>query len=122
MLQERAEKLVAMERAASHSATHYTEAAWGAEPGEPLPEFPKALRRIMLDLGAPQDLANKMVNTGENPSEGEKGNTGGKRRGCCEGQESWQEGQCQVVKGCLDAPRLAGASTPRRPAPGKGER
>ena len=29
MLQERAQKLRDMERAASHAATHYTEAAWG---------------------------------------------------------------------------------------------
>ena len=44
-----------LKRAVSHPATHHTAAAWGAQPGEPRNEFPRALRRTLLDLGL-QDM------------------------------------------------------------------
>ena len=65
LLQERTQKLTDMEKAISHPATHHTEAAWGARQGEPLQEFPRALRRTLLDLGVPRDLADQLVDIGE---------------------------------------------------------
>ena len=54
-----------LERAVSRPATHHAAAAWGARPCEPLHEFPRALRRTLLDLGVPLDLADQLVDTGE---------------------------------------------------------
>ena len=65
LLQERTQKLTDMERAGTHPATHHTEAAWGARQGEPNHEFPRALRRTLLDLGVPRDLADQLVDIGE---------------------------------------------------------
>ena len=72
LLQERTQKLTDMERAATHPATHHTEAAWGAGEDEPNPEFPRALRRTLLDLGVQRDLADRLVDTGEE-GEGQEG-------------------------------------------------
>ena len=79
--QERMQKMLDLERAASHPATHHTAAAWGADTGEPLPEFPRALRRTLLELDVSPDLADRLVDTGEGPSGGQKGkgNKGGRK-------------------------------------------
>ena len=81
LLQERTQKLMDLERAGSHPPTRHTAAAWGARPGEPLPEFPRALRRTLLELGVSLDLADQLVDTGEGPSGGQKGkgNKGGRK-------------------------------------------
>ena len=69
-------KLTDLERAVTRPATQYTDSAWGAEPDEPLHLFPRALRRTLLELDVPHDLADAIVDTGE----GGKGD-GGKRVG-----------------------------------------
>ncbi len=78
LLQERMQKQMDLERAVSRPATHHTAAAWGARPGEPLPEFPRALRRTLLELGVSQDMADHLVDTGNGLGEG-KGKKGGRK-------------------------------------------
>ena len=101
LLQERTQKLTDMERAGTHPATHHTEAAWGAGQGEPNHEFPRALRRTLLDLGVPRDLADQLVDTGEESladqlvdigEEGE-GQKGGKKRK--KGGRKGKKGKCE---------------------------
>ena len=53
-----------LERAATRPATQCTEPARGAQPGEPPPEFSRALRRTVLDLGVSQDVADELVDNG----------------------------------------------------------
>ena len=77
LLQERTQKLKDLERAVSRPATRHTAAAWGARPGEPLPEFPRALRRTLLELGVEPDLAEQLIDTGEDQKG--KGNEGGRK-------------------------------------------
>jgi len=61
-------------RAATHPATQYTATASGAQHGEPLSEFPRALRRTLLELGVSQDMADHLVDTGNGTGdEGQKG-------------------------------------------------
>ena len=80
LLQERTQKLIDLERAVSRPATRHTAAAWGARPGEPLPEFPRALRRTLLELGVSQDLADQLVDTeGQGNKGGGKGKKGGRK-------------------------------------------
>ena len=62
--QERMQKLMDLERAVSHPATHHTKPAWGAQPGEPLNSFPRALRRTLLELGVPLETADQLVDPG----------------------------------------------------------
>ena len=69
-----------LERAVSRPATRHTAAAWGARPGEPLPEFPRALRRTLLELGVLLDLADQLVDIGEE-GEGDEGGWKGKKGG-----------------------------------------
>ena len=64
-------------RAASHPATLYTEEAWRAGPDEPLSEFPRALRRTLLEMGIEKSMANQLIDTGE--GEGQKGKGKGKK-------------------------------------------
>ena len=64
LLEERKQKLMDFDRAAPRPATMYTAAAWGAEPGEPLPEFPRALRRTLLELGVELEFADKLIDSG----------------------------------------------------------
>ena len=78
--QKRMEKLTDMERAVTRPATRHTAAAWGARPGEPLPRFARALRRSLLDMGVEQDLADRLVDPGEEEDEG-KGRGKGARKG-----------------------------------------
>ena len=77
LLVERKKQLMDFDRAASHPATMYTAAAWGAEPGEPLPEFPRALRRTLLELGVEVEFADKLIDS--------RG-TGGKGKGMGKGK------------------------------------
>ena len=51
LLHEREQKQKDMARAVSHPATRHTAAASGAQPGEPLEAFPRAVRRTLLVLG-----------------------------------------------------------------------
>ena len=79
--QERMEKLTDTERAVTRPATRHTAAAWGARPGEPLPRFARALRRSLLDMGVERDLADRLVDPGEEEDEGKgRGKGGGKGR------------------------------------------
>ena len=78
--QKRMEKLTDMERAVTRPATRHTAAAWGAQPGEPLPLFARALRRSLLDMGV-EDLADSLVDPGEEEDEGKgRGKGAGKGR------------------------------------------
>ena len=79
--QERMQKQMDLARAVSRPATNHTAAAWGARPGEPQHEFPRALRRTLLELGVSQAMADQLVDTGEGPSGGQKGkgNKGGRK-------------------------------------------
>ena len=91
LLQERMQKLTDPARAVSRPATNPTAAAWGARPGEPLHEFPRALRRTLLELGVSQAMAHQLVDTGEGPGEGQKGEgkKGGKEGGGEKGKGKW---------------------------------
>ena len=75
--EERMQKLMDMERASTHPPTHHTAAAWGAGPEEPLKEFPRALRRTLLELRVEPDLAEQLIDTGEDQKG--KGNEGGRK-------------------------------------------
>jgi len=80
LLQERAQKQADLERAATRPATLHTVTAWGAGPGEPLFQFPRALRRTLLELGVSQDLADQLVDTeGQGNKGGGKGKKGGRK-------------------------------------------
>ena len=68
--QQRMEKLTDTGRARTHPATRHTAAAWGAQPGEPLPLFARALRRSLLDMGVDQELADRLVDPGKEEDEG----------------------------------------------------
>ena len=88
LLHEREQKQKDMARAVNHPATHHTEAASGAQPGEPREPFPRAVRRTLLVLGVEQGLADQLVRVeGEKGQKGEgtkgkgKGNKGGGKKG-----------------------------------------
>ena len=81
LLQEKRQKQEDLERAVSHPATHHTVTAWGALPGEPLTEFPRALRRTLLELGVSRYLANMLVDTGEGEGQKGEGKKGGRKGG-----------------------------------------
>ena len=81
LLQEKRQKQMDLLRAVSHPATHHTAAAWGVQPGEPLPEFPRALRRTLLELGVLQDMADKLVDTGKGEGQKGEGKKGGRKGG-----------------------------------------
>ena len=73
-------------RAATHPATHHTVAASGAQEGEPMEQFPRAVRRMLLDLGVEQTLADKLIGVeGEKGQKGEgtKGKGTGNKGGVC---------------------------------------
>ena len=75
--------LMDFDRAARRPPNRYTEAAWGAGPGEPLAEFPRALRRMLLELDVKKELADRLVDpphkNNDKKVEG-KGNGKGKNR------------------------------------------
>jgi len=91
LLQERMQKQMDPARAVSRQATLLTAAAWGARPGESLHEFPRTLRRTLLELGVSQAMADQLVDTGEGPGEGQKGEgkKGGKKGGGEKGKGKW---------------------------------
>ena len=66
-------------RAVTHPATRHTAAASGAQPGEPLDAFPRAVRRTLLELGGPAGLGRPA-----RPHRGREGQGG---------HEGWQEGR-----------------------------
>ena len=80
LLDERLTQLHDLDRAAWRPPTRYTESAWGAAPGEPLPLFARAIRRTMLELGVARELADRMVDPGE-PEEGKGKGKGVKGKG-----------------------------------------
>ena len=41
-------------------------------PRRPLPAFPRALRRTLLELGVDQDMADELVDSGEDLGEGKR--------------------------------------------------
>ena len=69
LLAERMSQLQDLDRAAWRPPTRFTQSAWGAAPGEPLPLFARAIRRTMLELGVARELADRMVDPGE-PEQG----------------------------------------------------
>ena len=76
LLDERERMQKDLARAVTHPATHHTAAASGAQEGEPLEAFPRALRRTLLELGVEQTLADQLIRV-----EGEKGQKGQKAKG-----------------------------------------
>ena len=54
LLDERARVQKHVTRAVHHPATHHSAEASGAQPGEPLEQFPRALRRTLLELRVEQ--------------------------------------------------------------------
>ena len=80
VLPERTQTLKDLERAVSRPDTRHTAAAWGARPGQPLPEIPRALRRTLLELGVSLGLADQLVDIGEE-GEGDEGGWKGKKGG-----------------------------------------
>ena len=80
LLAERMSQLQDLDRAAWRPPTRFTQSAWGAAPGEPLPLFARAIRRTMLELGVARELADRMVDPGE-PEEGKGKGKGVKGKG-----------------------------------------
>ncbi len=64
MRQQASDQQADLGRAARRPATHHTRPASGAEPGEPVHRFPRALRKTLLELGVPVETADKMIDTG----------------------------------------------------------
>ena len=81
LLEERRLQLIDLDRAATVPATQHTLAAWGALPGEPLPEFPRALRRMMLECGIPVNIADEIVDPSGGDSSSGKGKGGKDKKG-----------------------------------------
>ena len=69
-----------VDRATSRPATRHTPQASGAQPGEPIEHFVRALLNALLTLGVGRELAARMVDTGGGQG-GEKGNRGKGRKG-----------------------------------------
>ena len=61
LLQEALRKQRDLNTAATHPPTQYTTAAWGARTDEPCDAFPRALRRTLLELNVPPDMADLFV-------------------------------------------------------------
>ena len=78
LIAERNQQLRDLERAAWRPATQYTQSAFGAAPGEPLPIFARAIRRTMLELGVAREKADQMVDAGES-EQGKGQGKGGKK-------------------------------------------
>ena len=100
LLDERERMQKDLARAVTHPATHHTAAASGAQEGEPLDAFPRALRRTLLELGVEQTLADQLIRVeGEKGQKGQKGEGtkgegtgnkgGGKRGGGKKGKGKW---------------------------------
>ena len=78
LIAERNKQLRDLDRAAWRPPTQYTQSAFGAAPGEPLPIFARAIRRTMLELGVAREKADQMVNAGES-EQGKGQGKGGKK-------------------------------------------
>ena len=100
LLDERKRLQRDLARAVTHPATHHTAAASGAQEGEPLEAFPRAVRRTLLELGVEQTLADQLIRVeGEKGQKGQKGEGtkgegtgnkgGGKRGGGKKGKGKW---------------------------------
>ena len=100
LLDERKRLQRDLARAVTHPATHHTAAASGAQEGEPLAAFPRAVRRTLLELGVEQTLADQLIRVeGEKGQKGQKGEGtkgegtgnkgGGKRGGGKKGKGKW---------------------------------
>ena len=97
-------------RAKSHPATHHTMAASGAQVGEPLEAFPRAVRMTLLELGVEQTLADQLIRV-----EGEKGQKGqkGKDQNGTGNKGGGKKGECKKSKSKWRGALVhAGASTP----------
>ena len=84
LLDERERMQKDLARAVTHPATHHTAAASGAQEGEPLAAFPRAVRRTLLELGVEQTLADQLIRVeGEKGQKGQQGtgNKGGGNKG-----------------------------------------
>ena len=100
LLDEREHMQKDLARAVTHPATHHTAAASGAQEGEPLEAFPRAVRRTLLELGVEQTLADQLIRVeGEKGQKGQKGEGtkgkgtgnkgGGKKGGGKKGKGKW---------------------------------
>ena len=79
LLDERERMQKDLARAVTHPATHHTASASGAQEGEPMEHFPRAVRRTLLELGVQQTLADQL--TRAEGGKGQKGQTGQKGEG-----------------------------------------
>ena len=61
LLWEKKQKQKDVERAKNHPPTHHTPAAWGASPGQPLHQFPRAVHTTLLQLNVSRDLADRLT-------------------------------------------------------------
>ena len=80
LLDEREQKQKDFARAVTHPASLHTAAASGAQPGEPVEAFPRAVRRTLLELGINEDMADKIVRVEGEKGKG-KGDQGGGKQG-----------------------------------------
>ena len=85
LLNERLRMLKDLARAVTHPATHHTATASGAQEGEPLGSFARALRSTLLVLGVDQTLADQLIRVegekGQKRQKGEGTKGGGKKGG-----------------------------------------
>ena len=81
LLDERARVQKHVTRAVHHPATHHSAEASGAQPGEPLEQFPRALRRTLLCLGVEQSQADHIIGRAEGAKSKAAGPKGGGKKG-----------------------------------------
>ena len=90
LLDERERMQKDLARAVTHPATHHTAAASGAQEGEPLESFPRAVRRTLLELGVEQTLADQLIRVeGQKGQKGQGNKGGGKKGGGKRGKGKW---------------------------------
>ena len=90
----RMEKLRDIQYYQNHPPTHHAPEAWGADPGEPRHQFPRALRRTLLAMGVDEADADALIDTGEGA--GGSGWRDWRERGRGRGREPrhrWEPGQ-----------------------------
>ena len=95
LLSMRMLKMMDMERAATRPATQYTKAAAGAAPGEPLPQYTRALLKTLLMLNVSPDIAKRIVLVDTGTGETGKGKKGvkGMDTGSGKGEKSAGSGK-----------------------------
>ena len=89
LLDEREQKQKDFARVVTHPASLHTAAASGAQPGEPLELFPRAVRMTLLELGTPTEVADKIIRVESEKGqkgEGTKGKGKGKKGGGKQGK------------------------------------